>query len=159
MAPVSPVRQGAMEVIRGYNGTCAPRALWKTTRVRDSRSGMKFGNYTLLQAWSGKIHTQSRVWMNRMSQNNRKKKMKDNLSCFNMLLQTFSNWPPFSHYPDSRMTSSCCLALVCLQIETPGMQTPGSNQLFWGHKWLFPLLRWGFYVCFTKVMKDLIFSY
>lgn len=41
MAPVSPVSQGAMEVIRGYDGTGAPRALWKTTRVRDSRSGIR----------------------------------------------------------------------------------------------------------------------
>lgn len=71
VAPVSPVSQGAMEVIRGYDGTWAPRALWKTARVRDSRSGWKFGilntstrlvwekmhvnkgmdEYTLIQHW------------------------------------------------------------------------------------------------------------
>lgn len=47
VAPVSPVSQGAMEVIRGYDGAGAPRALWKTARARDSRSGVKFRTHKL----------------------------------------------------------------------------------------------------------------
>lgn len=38
VAPVSPVSEGAVEVIRGYNGACAPRALWKTTGVGTIRN-------------------------------------------------------------------------------------------------------------------------
>lgn len=54
MAPVSPVSQGAMEVIRGYNGARAPRALWKT-RVRESQPKTKFG---------GLYASTSLVWKN-----------------------------------------------------------------------------------------------